>query len=307
MPRRKRAGRCRSPRHVWVTSGMPSPAPTTVWGSTTPRAGTRCSATWCWRGSSSRPASSTRCACWRKRASSRPSIARPSAGCLSTRPRAGGRHWLPHAHDRPGWVPPRSCSATCRPVLRNRRRDGFCERGFSKERRLEPQITIGLLTDSAGLPLMVNAFEGYRGEPVQRRAGAEARRPAPPARRPSTGWRKRASNWVAHLGIRGTRGQPRPGHVLRPRTHLIRPSVRPGGRVGARESPADLGRGLAAARSCPATRASLSAADCDREAGAGRQLRRRRACRTDPSTRSSRVSRKPRRSPKTRPGPPPGC
>ena len=38
--------------------------------------------------------------------------------------------------------------------------DGFRESGFSKERRLEPQITIGLLTDQGGFPLMVNAFEG---------------------------------------------------------------------------------------------------------------------------------------------------
>ena len=31
--------------------------------------------------------------------------------------------------------------------------DGFREPGFSKERRLEPQITIGLLTDASGVPL----------------------------------------------------------------------------------------------------------------------------------------------------------
>lgn len=42
--------------------------------------------------------------------------------------------------------------------------DGFREPGFSKERRLEPQITIGLLTDSSGFPLMVGAFEGNRAE-----------------------------------------------------------------------------------------------------------------------------------------------
>jgi hypothetical protein len=36
--------------------------------------------------------------------------------------------------------------------------------GFSKERRLEPQITIGLLTDQSGFPLMVSAFEGNRAE-----------------------------------------------------------------------------------------------------------------------------------------------
>jgi transposase len=42
--------------------------------------------------------------------------------------------------------------------------DGFRESGFSKERRLDPQITIGLLTDQAGFPLMVHAFEGNMAE-----------------------------------------------------------------------------------------------------------------------------------------------
>jgi Transposase DDE domain len=42
--------------------------------------------------------------------------------------------------------------------------DGFREPGFSKERRLEPQITVGLLTDGSGFPLMVHAFEGNRAE-----------------------------------------------------------------------------------------------------------------------------------------------
>jgi Transposase DDE domain len=42
--------------------------------------------------------------------------------------------------------------------------DGFREPGFSKERRLEPQITIGLLTGRDGFPLMVSAFEGNRAE-----------------------------------------------------------------------------------------------------------------------------------------------
>ena len=41
--------------------------------------------------------------------------------------------------------------------------DGFREPGFSKERRLEPQITIGLLTGQ-GSSLMVSAFEGNRAE-----------------------------------------------------------------------------------------------------------------------------------------------
>ncbi|TCB94435.1 IS1634 family transposase [Micromonospora zingiberis] len=42
--------------------------------------------------------------------------------------------------------------------------DGFRKPGFSKERRLEPQITVGLLTDGSGFPLMVHAFEGNRAE-----------------------------------------------------------------------------------------------------------------------------------------------
>jgi hypothetical protein len=42
--------------------------------------------------------------------------------------------------------------------------DGFRESGFSKERRLEPQITLGLLTTRDGFPLMVSAFEGNMAE-----------------------------------------------------------------------------------------------------------------------------------------------
>jgi Transposase DDE domain len=42
--------------------------------------------------------------------------------------------------------------------------DGFREPGFSKERRLEPQVTIGLLAGQDGFPLMVSAFEGNKAE-----------------------------------------------------------------------------------------------------------------------------------------------
>ena len=42
--------------------------------------------------------------------------------------------------------------------------DGFREPGFSRERRLDPQITLGLLTDAAGFPLTVEAFEGNKAE-----------------------------------------------------------------------------------------------------------------------------------------------
>ena len=42
--------------------------------------------------------------------------------------------------------------------------DGFREPGFSKERRLEPQITVGLLTDASGNPLLLDSFEGNTAE-----------------------------------------------------------------------------------------------------------------------------------------------
>lgn len=42
--------------------------------------------------------------------------------------------------------------------------DGFREPGFSKERRLEPQITVGMLTDATGMPLMIETFEGNTAE-----------------------------------------------------------------------------------------------------------------------------------------------
>jgi len=42
--------------------------------------------------------------------------------------------------------------------------DGYRTPGLSKERRLEPQITVGLLVDRTGFPLEVKSFEGNRAE-----------------------------------------------------------------------------------------------------------------------------------------------
>jgi hypothetical protein len=42
--------------------------------------------------------------------------------------------------------------------------DGYRSPGLSKERRLEPQITVGLLVDRTGLPLEIQSFEGNRAE-----------------------------------------------------------------------------------------------------------------------------------------------
>lgn len=42
--------------------------------------------------------------------------------------------------------------------------DEFRVPGFSKERRVEPLIQIGLLTDASGMPLMISAYEGNTAE-----------------------------------------------------------------------------------------------------------------------------------------------
>jgi transposase len=42
--------------------------------------------------------------------------------------------------------------------------DDYRKSGFSKERRLEPQIIIGLLVDKKGFPLSINSFEGNKAE-----------------------------------------------------------------------------------------------------------------------------------------------
>jgi len=44
------------------------------------------------------------------------------------------------------------------------REDEYRKPGLSKERRLEPQITVGLLVDSTGFPLEIQSFEGNKAE-----------------------------------------------------------------------------------------------------------------------------------------------
>jgi hypothetical protein len=61
--------------------------------------------------------------------------------------------------------------------------DGFREPGFSKERRLEPQITIGLLTDGAGVPADGPRVRREQGRDHHDRPGHPGlRRRAPAAR-----------------------------------------------------------------------------------------------------------------------------
>ena len=93
---------------------------------------------------------------------------------------------------RPPW-----CSTTSRTLyFETDQGDGFREPGFSKERRLEPQITIGLLTDARGFPLMVHAFEGNKAEtktmlPVIARVHGRAPAAATSPSSPTPGWCRR--------------------------------------------------------------------------------------------------------------------
>jgi hypothetical protein len=64
--------------------------------------------------------------------------------------------------------------------------DGFREPGFSKERRLDPQITLGLLTDATGFPLAVEAFEGTRPRPPP--CCRSSTRSRPPTTCPMSPW-----------------------------------------------------------------------------------------------------------------------
>ena len=141
-------------------------------GSRTLPTGTRCSASWCWPGSPSRSASSTARECRRRRKPRRPPSGPSRAGCAPMRRRrAGGGRSPPRARRTPGWTRPAWCSMTCpRCISRPTPGTGSCRAGCPRERRLElePQITIGLLTDQAGFPLMVSAFEGNKAKPCSR-------------------------------------------------------------------------------------------------------------------------------------------
>ncbi|EWT04985.1 transposase [Intrasporangium chromatireducens Q5-1] len=58
--------------------------------------------------------------------------------------------------------------------------DGLRKVGFSKERRVDPQVVVGLLVDRAGFPLEIGCFEGNKAECDTRShavSGSRGRRP----------------------------------------------------------------------------------------------------------------------------------
>lgn len=111
------------------------------------------------------------------------------------------------------------------PVFRDRRRDGFREPGCSKERRLEPQITVGLLTDQAGFPLMVSAF-GEQGPDQDDAAGDRGVHDRPPAAQRRCGRRRRHGVGGHSEGDRGRRAVVHSRHAD-PARPLCRSPVAP--------------------------------------------------------------------------------
>ena len=115
---------------------------------------------------------------------------------------------------------------------------GSESRGSGKERRLDPQITVGLLADATGFPLMVRAFEGNKVEtktmlPVITRVhdrASDHRRDRDRRRRDDLGGQPG----------RHRRGRPvfHPRHENHPTCH-IKPSLRKsrGGSLSAKPKP----------------------------------------------------------------------
>jgi transposase len=57
--------------------------------------------------------------------------------------------------------------------------DSLCRVGASRGRRVDPQITVGLLTTSTGFPLQVHLFEGNQAETTPLTPVLPASRPKP--------------------------------------------------------------------------------------------------------------------------------
>lgn len=79
--------------------------------------------------------------------------------------RSGDSGWLLRALGMCVWALTPWCSTTsAHCIFETDQSDRFRKPGYSKKQRLEPQITIGVLTDTRRFPLLVEAFEGNKAE-----------------------------------------------------------------------------------------------------------------------------------------------
>ena len=56
------------------------------------------------------------------------------------------------------------CSATSQPCIGEAEKEDALRRGYSKDRKVDPQIVVGLLVDRTGMPLEIGCFEGNTAE-----------------------------------------------------------------------------------------------------------------------------------------------
>ena len=280
-------------------------------------------ASWCWRGSSSRPASWTRCGCSTRSGSRRRRIATVNAAAAGLRQAvvaAGAGGGVRGA--RRCWARRRWCSTTCRTLyFETDAGDGFREPGFSKERRLEPQITDRAAHRRVRVPADGPGVRGQQGRDHDDAAGDQRVHGRPPAHRRHRGRRRRDD----------LRGQPEGDRGRRAVVHPRRPDPRRplrGRRSGAATTPASRSpTGTSSPSPGRPRHASEPAASrpghllpvprrpgpphAARDRRAGRQSRegRRRARRRSSGTGSSSSPAAPRRSTGTwrpRPAPWPG-
>ena len=174
-------GRCRSRPRGWGTCGTRLSHAYEVLGFDAPTGGTRCSGSWCWRGSSSRPASWTRCGCWR-RSGSPPLVRDGDAAAAGVRHRRrGGRSWPRPAPRTPGLGPATLVLYDVSTLyFETDAGDGFREPGFSKERRLEPQITDRAAHRRGRVPVDGQRVRGQQGRDHHDAAGHHGVHGRPP-------------------------------------------------------------------------------------------------------------------------------
>src|SRR5579872_3866534 len=106
-----------------------------------------------------------RTGCWQRSAGSRRACPPASAHCAAAS--TGTTVTVSPSCASPTCWPAgtsRSCSTTSRRYFEAEHEDGLRKVGYSKERRVDPQIVAGLLAGRQGFPLEIGCFEGNKAE-----------------------------------------------------------------------------------------------------------------------------------------------
>ena len=181
----RRAGRCRSPSRGWAACWMRWSMPTGCWGSPMPPAGTRCSPSWCWRGSSSRSASWTALRVLEESRARRAVVpdAHAAPARLCQRRRGGERvsaACAAHAGLGPASLVLYDVSTL---YFETDAGDGFREPGSPRSAGWTRRSPSGCSPTPSGFPLMVSRVRGQQGRDQDHAAGDPGVHGRPPAAR----------------------------------------------------------------------------------------------------------------------------